>query len=171
MSKATGVVESIKAFGDVKKMYSVTVSGKRYGFGSYPPKCEVGDEVEFLYEQKGEYMNADNRSLVVIAKATAASLTSAAVAGSKSYGKDPATQTTISKQAALNSAIAFVNILAHMDAVPGVTKTAKPEDRYAILEGIVTEKTKEFYFQSTGTEFPEVAVAEQPKQVAGSDWR
>ena len=171
MSNGKGVVESIKTFDAAggKTMYNLTVGGERYGFGSNKPNCNEGDTIEFEYESKGQYKNGNSKSVTVVAKSTGA-----ASSGGGSYGKTPATQTTISKQAALNSALAFVNILVAAEAVPGVTKTAKSEDKYGILESLVVEKTHEYYAQSTGTEWPEEEVDSKPAEdkvaSAKKDW-
>lgn len=172
MSNGKGVVEKIGEFSAAggKTMYNLTISGERYGFGSNKPNCNEGDTIEFEYESKGQYKNGNSKSVVVVAKAAAGATSS----GGGSYGKTTATQTTISKQAALNSALAFVNILVAAEAVPGVTKTAKAEDKYGILESLVVEKTHEYYAQSTGTEWPEEEVDSKPAEdkvaSAKKDW-
>lgn len=171
MSNGKGVVEQIQEFkapsGAI--MYNLTISGDRYGFGSNKPNCNEGDTIEFEFEQKGKFSNGNSKSVKVVAKSTGT-----ASSGGGSYGKTPATQTTISKQAALNSALAFVNILVAAEAVPGVTKTAKSEDKYGILESLVVEKTHEYYAQSTGTEWPEEEVDSKPAEdkvaSAKKDW-
>lgn len=158
MSTAKGVVEKIQTTDyQGKAMYNLTVSGERYGFGSNKPKCSEGDTVTFEYEQKGAYKNGNSKTVEVVAHATSQPYASAinGPAGVDYRGKTTATQTTISKQAALNSAIAFVNGLVNLEAVPGITKTMKAEERYDIMEALVYTKTKEFYKQSTGDAFPE----------------
>lgn len=174
MSNGKGVVEKIGEFKSASgaTMYNLQISGDRFGFGSNKPPCSEGDTIEFEYEQKGQYKNGNSKSVVVVAKSVAGA--SGSVGGGRSYGKDPATQTTISKQSALNSALAFVNTLVLADAVPGVTKTAKAEDKYGILESLVVEKTHEYYAQSTGTEWPEEEVESKPVEdkvaSAKKDW-
>lgn len=174
MSNGKGVVEKIAEFPSAggKIMYNLTISGDRFGFGSNKPNCNEGDTIEFEYESKGQYKNGNSKSVTVVAKAAAGS--SGSVGGGSSYGKSPTTQTTISKQAALNSALAFVNILVAAEAVPGVTKTAKAEDKYGILESLVVEKTHEYYAQSTGTEWPEEEIESRPIEdkvaTAKKDW-
>lgn len=171
MSNGKGVVEKIGEFKSASgaTMYNLTISGDRFGFGSNKPNCNEGDTIEFEYEQKGQYKNGNSKSVTVVAK-SAGPVSS----GGGSYGKTPATQTTISKQAALNSALAFVNILVAAEAVPGVTKTAKAEDKYGILESLVVEKTHEYYAQSTGAEWPEEEIESRPIEdkvaTAKKDW-
>lgn len=153
MSNTTGTVESISTRDfNGKTMYNLKVSGEMYGFGSNKPNCKEGDFISFEYEQKGAYRNGNSKTVKVTSAGTGAAST-----GSTGYvgGKTTATQTTISKQAALNSAIAFVNGLVAVEAVPGITKTMKAEERYGLMEALVYTKTKEFYKQSTGEDFPE----------------
>ena len=170
MSTAKGVVEKIAQFG---AMFNLTVSGERYGFGSNKPNCNEGDTIEFEYtlDKSGKYKNGVTKSVKVVAGAPAASASVTSVGG---YGKTTATQTTISKQAALNSAIAFVNGLVNLEAVPGITKTMKAEERYDIMEALVYTKTKEFYKQSTGDAFPEdveEAIEQVTQKSAAGGWQ
>ena len=153
MSNTTGTVESISTRDyKGKPMYNLKVSGAMYGFGFKKPECKEGDTITFDWEPNGDYKNGVAASVKVVAGGSNVTNLPASTGYS---GKTTATQTTISKQAALNSAIAFVNGLVAVEAVPGITKTMKAEERYGLMEALVYTKTKEFYKQSTGEDFPE----------------
>lgn len=166
MSTVTGTVTAVKEFvvGSGKTMYSIQVNGALYGCGSYRPKCSEGDIVSFDYTMRGEYKNVEGRTLKVTGKASVEAVQAAV----KQY---PAAadnrQTVISKQAALNSAMAFVELLTKHDAVPGIGKTTKQEDKYQILDSLVLEKMGEFYAMNTGEELD--TTAEKPKATAPKD--
>lgn len=156
----SGVVQSIDAretkFG---QMYSARVNGTSYGIGKYPPKCKVGDNVTFNVTYNGQYANMDTKSLQVISGgASAPTAPPSAGAPTRSNYEDPK-QTTIAKQSALNSAVAFMQLLQALDAVP-VSKTAKPAERLKTVEAMLNHYRAKFYFESTGSEFPTVEKAE-----------
>lgn len=158
-NKITGVVEGIKDFTTAagKTMYSVKLGGVFYGFGGYAPKCSVGDSVSFDATANGKYWNAESKTLEILGKATPATIAQAA----RSDANDPR-QKTIARQSALNSAIAFINICASLEAIPGLTKTMKTEDRYQLLDALVMEKVAEYYLTSTGTFYEPVEGSEAP---------
>lgn len=165
----SGIVQSIDAretkFG---QMYSARVNGTSYGIGKYPPKCKVGDNVTFNVTYNGQYANMDTKSLQVIAGgATAPSAPPAAGAPTRGNYEDPK-QTVIAKQSALNSAVAFMQVLQSADALP-VSKTAKPADRLKTLEAMLNHYRSKFYFESTGSEFPVVEKDEPTIGDADSD--
>lgn len=150
MSKVTGVVEKVLDFKTARGvMYSIKVNDTLYGMGSNKPKCNVGDTVSFTYTEKGQYKNVDTKAgIEVMAGPPAAS------AGSGGGGGYQDKQVVISRQSALNSALQFVEILVAADAVPGVGKTTKVEDKYAILEQLVNEKAEEFYVANMAGQAP-----------------
>lgn len=170
MSNVNGVVTEVSSavVASGKTMYSVTVNGVSYGFGSYPPKCAKGDIVSFSYTEKGKYKNVDFKSVRVEGKASAEALASATapkLAPAASHTDNR--QTIISKQAALNTAISFVEVLASIEAIPGIGKTTKAEDKYAVVEALVMEKMSEFYKLNTGEDLVEApAKTEAPKDGA-----
>lgn len=162
----SGVVQSIDTretkFG---QMYSARVNGTSYGVGKYPPKCKVGDNVTFNVTYNGQYANMDTKSLQVVSGGAAApSAPAAAGAPARSNYEDPK-QTVIAKQSALNSAVAFMQVLQAADALP-VSKTAKPADRLKTLEAMLNHFRAKFYFESTGSEFP---VVEKKEDVVTED--
>lgn len=156
MSKISGVVDAVKSFPTKggATMYSLIVNGDRYGCGSREPSCKPGDTVTFDMIQKGEYKNIEMRSLVV-----EAGVPRAAAKQSVGGGFSDNRQETISKQAALNTAISFVKMVVDAGALPGNTAKLSTEDKYGIIEALVDRKVQEFYEFSTGS-----ALAEGPSK-------
>lgn len=136
------------------KMYDLVVAGKKYGAGKFPPKGVVaGDYVQFEATQKpgSNFWNVGAGSLSKLDKPAGVAPAAAAPSGGGSYDDR---QTVISKQAALNSALTFVQLLVAADALPIAKKdmtTAKAADA---MNGVVDHYTDVFYKQSTGQDFP-----------------
>lgn len=156
MSKITGVVTDIKGFAAGNNtMYSIFVDGARYGTGPVKPSCNVGDTISFDVIQKGQYLNVVPRSITVVSAASpseqARATTAAARGGGGGYN-DPARQDTISKQAAINSAIAFMNVAQAAGAIPGVTAKTSAEQKFELLEQLTMRKVSDFYSFSTGND-------------------
>lgn len=150
----SGIVQSIDTretkFGT---MYSAKVNGTSYGVGKYPPKCKAGDNVTFNVTYNGQYANMDVKSLQVVSGGPAAPVAAAGAPARSNY-EDPK-QTTIAKQSALNSAVAFLQVLQAADALP-VSKTVKPAERLKTIEAMLVHYRAKFYLESTGAEFPAV---------------
>lgn len=168
MSKVTGVVDAVKSFPAAggATMYSLIVNGERYGCGSKEPRCKAGDTVSFDVVQKGQYLNADMKSLTIEAGAARAFTKSASAPADTR-------QETISKQAALNTAIAFVKLVADSDALPGPTAKMSVQDKYDIIEALVDRKAREFFSFSTGNDLPESEASSAKQQAeapAKSEW-
>ena len=130
------------------------VDGQRIGAGKFKPKgVEPGDYVTYDIVQNGNFKNLKPGSL---SKTTPP----AGVAAPATNGGGTATQTStgyssysdrqevISRQAALNSALAFVDILAKSDSLP-LPASKKKDEKADILEQIVMEYTAKFYHAST----------------------
>lgn len=145
MSKVVGVLESVKQFG---KMYSIKVDGVMYGTGSVEPKAGVGDTVAFVVTENGKYKNADMKTFSVEAGAP---VRAPAASGGNSYNDR---QPVIARQSALNSAIAFVQMIVDAGALPGTTAKSTPDEKYGIAEALVNEKAEEFYECSTDGRAP-----------------
>lgn len=156
MSKVSGVVDAVKDFPTRTgaTMYSLIVDGGRYGCGSRKPACKPGDTVTFDMVQKGEYKNIEMSTLVV-----EAGVPRQPARSSSGGGFSDNRQETISKQAALNTAISFVKMVVDAGALPGTTAKLSAEDKYGIIEGLVDRKVQEFYEFSTGS-----ALAEGPSK-------
>lgn len=149
-NQASGVVEVVNSKeGQYGTMWSVKVNGEWYGAGKYQPKCREGDNVTFDVTFKGNYKNMDTKTLKVTGGTPAAARdpqTGAAVPA-KPYVDEK--QITIAKQSALNSAIAFMQVLHAEGAIP-LAATLKGGKRESALRELLNQYTSEFYAQSTG---------------------
>lgn len=138
------------------KMYDLVVAGKSYGVGKYAPKgVAAGDYVQFEATQKpgSQYWNVQSGSLSKLDKPAGVSPPAPATSSGGGGSYDDR-QTVISKQAALNSALTFVQLLVAADALPIAKKdmtTAKAADA---LLSVTDHYTDLFYKQSTGQDFP-----------------
>lgn len=147
--------ENITQYG---KMYNIAMDdGKSYGVGKFPPKgISAGDYVKFEATQKpgSKFWNVAAGSLSKQDKpAGVAVATPARSYGSKNDSFD-ARQTTISKQAALNSALTFTSLLVSAGALPIAKKDLTTDKAADAIHGVVDHYTDLFYKQSTGEDFP-----------------
>ena len=145
-------------------MYDFVFSdGNKVGAGKFPPKgFGPGDYVNYDITMRGQYTNLKPGSM---SKATppagvaapAAQQTSAATSGyakpNGNAGGYDRRQEIISKQAALNSGLTFVNLLVSADALP-IPKTAKSDKKADLMEEIVMRYTAQFYNLATGEDYP-----------------
>lgn len=144
MSNVVGVVGEVYDYDTkVGKMYGMVVNGNKYGCGKTKPKASVGDTVSFRYTENGQYKNVDMKSFSVETAVTNASPAISVL--TTSTPASDARQNSIVRQSSLEYAIRFVQVCATADAIPGITKTTKPEDRYNIIEALVAEKANEFF--------------------------
>ena len=154
-NQVSGIVQVVSAKdGQYGKMYSVKVNGDWYGAGKFAPKCKEGDEVTFEFTYKGNYKNMEPRTLQVKAGNPASSGVPASAAGRSagagaSSGSWDSRQETISRQAALNSAVSWMNFLHAEGAIP-LPATAKGAKREGALRELLNQYTMEFYEQATG---------------------
>lgn len=146
--------------------YDVYIDGQKLGAGKFEPKgVAAGDYVTYEVDMNGQYQNLRPGSL---SKSTPPAGVAApkAAAPTAASGISMATQDVISRQAALNSALAFMTILQAGGALPeGKTlAAAKKADK---LEAILLEYVQRFYQYNTGStyEIPE-AIADE----AATDW-
>lgn len=185
--KVVGVIQDIssRTVSGNRTMYDIVVDGNKYGAGMYAPRgVAVGDTVEFEAEINGQYKNVGRGSLRKVYVAPGAALGSAQnamvgpqvvasqretagfVGTPKPFVSDSDRQGIISRQAALNTGLTYVNILLENEAVP---LPAKPADRLAFIQSLVFDATARFHKFSTGNdvEIPEdVGVVPQKKAAA-----
>lgn len=187
MTVITGVVQKIETR-DVsggKKAYNIVVGGESYGAGLYAPKCKEGDYVKFDLDEARGYKNVGRNSLKVSAnKPPAEAVAQAEATAPKTNsqgGSFDTRQDVISRQAATNSAIQFMTLLASQDALPaasGKNKGTKQE----VLETLLHQYEQSFYERNTGVVWkditpgaknedvaPEYAEADEQEQEAGND--
>lgn len=168
------IIERQTKFGP---MYDLQVNGKKYGHGKFAPRgIQQGDFVTFEVDvkQNGQYTNYNVRSgtLRKDEGGTSASpqQTSAPSNTAKpafNGGGFDARQETISKQAALNTALSFANLANAAGAIPHLAK-AKEADKMGLLQAVVLEYAGMFYNLSTGNtwDLPEAATPTVAKPAA-----
>jgi hypothetical protein len=157
LTEVTGFIDFINerqtSFG---AMYDIKVNGTNYGVGKFKPKgVEKGDYVTFTAEQKnGKYWNVKQGTLRKLDKpaGVAAPAAKSGSVGGFSDGR----QVVISKQAALNTSLTMVKLLADAGALPMPAKVAQ-DKKADLVERIVYDYAAKFYKLSTGEtfEFPE----------------
>ena len=178
--KVVGTIQDIssRSVAGNRTAYGIVIDGNNYSVGLYAPRgVAVGDNVEFEVEVNGQYRNVARGTLrkVYGAAATASPPSTPSPApqastnspiGGRPFVSDTDRQSIISKQAALNTAISYVNVLLETESVP-LPKTAA--DRLAFIESLVFDSTAKFHKFSTGNdvEIPEyVGTAGQKKAAA-----
>lgn len=149
MSEIQGRIQFLDAREtSVGTMYDIKVDGVKYGVGKFAPKgVAAGDYVRFTAEQRGRYWNVKSGTLSKID--APAGVPAPAASGGSSGGSYDNRQTIISKQAALNTSMAFVKILADADALPMPAKVAAAK-KADLIEQIMFEYASKFYHFSTG---------------------
>lgn len=150
MSKQAFVNEIIAKETSFGVMYDFALSnGERVGAGKFKPKgIESGDYIAYDTVAKGKYLNFAPGSVSKIDKPAGVEAPSKSPTFVPSADKR---QETISKQAALNSALTFVGLLSAAEALP-MPKSTKASDKADILLDIVNHYTGHFYTQATGQE-------------------
>lgn len=163
MAEISGVVQEIKArpVAGGKVAYGVFVGGQEYGAGLYAPKCAVGDYVKFELDEARGYKNIGRGTLKVSknkppAEAVAAAAATAPVKNSQGGSVDTR-QDTISRQAAMNTAISFMTLLHAADALGLPAATAKKGSRQEAMEAMLAKYTQEFYEGNTGVKWKDIA--------------
>lgn len=142
--------------GQYGKMYSIQVDGQWYSAGKCPPKAVEGDYVEFEWVAKGNYRNADPKTIRKAQQGS--SPVPAAASGAPSAPFVDKRQDIISAQWGINAAIQTVNILAEAEAFPGLKKTANAEEKYDYVKALITELAGDYVFMATGKSLPEHVV-------------
>lgn len=161
MTTVTGVIQQIQTrsvAGGTKTAFDIYVNGQKYGAGLFAPKAKEGDYVSFEATQ-GQYgWDVVARSLKVGKTPfgeQAAPPVSRSANGTPSFDKK---QDAISRQAASNTAIAFLQLLAAQDALPVPTSKSKG-DKQAVIETLLQGYEKRFYEANTGQVWKDVSPA------------
>lgn len=145
MGNVVGKVNEVYDYSTkVGTMYGVVVDGNKYGAGKVKPKAGVGDTVSFKFSENGQYKNIDMKTFSVESAATEIEAVAAAAA---SYGGESSggRQNSIVRQSSLEYAIRYLNALAVAEAIPGIGKTMKPEDKYNIIDALLVETADRFF--------------------------
>ena len=162
MSELSGVIQQIKTKkvgAQQKTAYDMQIAGQWYGYGFFAPKAKEGDYVTFSATQNGNFWNIDRGSMKVgKAPAEAAKPSGNVRAAVNTFD---ARQDAISRQAASNTAIAWITVLQTAGALPTGSKTKG--NLQAALDTIRREYEKEFYEGNTGNEWKDISP--KPKDV------
>lgn len=162
---AEGFITDIKhdpngRFGPSWQLY---VDGKTLGFMKYEPKgYAIGDYVTYETEQKGQYQNLKAGTLSKSVPPAGAAAPTRPEPSKITMDR----QDVISRQAALNTALSFVQLLQVAGALPE-GKSLTPAKKADKMEAILMEYVKKFHLLSTGTvyEVPEAAA-----EAAAQSW-
>lgn len=153
-SVISGVIQAIETR-DVsggKKAYSIRVGGEAYGAGLYAPKAKEGDYVTFNLDESRGYKNVERGSLKVGKAPAGAAAAPAASTYVAPKGGFDARQDAISRQAASNTAISFMELLFKAEALPlGKTK------RQEAMETLLHKYEQEFYERNTGVAWKDIS--------------
>ena len=156
------------------KMYDFMIDGKRIGAGKFPPKgFAAGDYVNYEVDQKGNFLNLRSGSMSKATPPAGVPSPSAAPARSSgSVGGYDSRQEVISKQAAANTALTFLNLLASQDAIPMPSKATK-DKKADLIEAVLYEYIGKFYKLATGQdfEFPEPTAKDLSSAEEGDNWQ
>lgn len=172
MSEVSGVVQEVQTR-DVsggKKAYNIVVAGQAYGAGLYAPKCKVGDYVKFAVDESRGYKNVERGSLKVSAnKPPAEALAEAAATAPKKNsvgGSFDTRQDTISRQAAMNTAIQFMQLLQATGQLPVSGAKGKGQES---LELMLKQYTADFYETNTGLKYKDISPSADEAKTSDSE--
>ena len=146
----------------IGKMYSIKVGGTNYGVGKYPPRgIEQGDMVEFGISWNGNFPNVERGTLRKAEGDTAPpSKAPAGRAGPQKVNSYDDRQTVISKQAALNTALSFLELALKAEKLP---VPAAKNQGFGYLRTLWMEEAAKLYELNTGEEWemPEEDIEEE----------
>lgn len=150
-NETTGILNAIeiqpsKFGGDQVR---INVSGTWYDYGKFPPRGMTdGDtvKVKFTTNDRG-YHKVERGGLFKVDAGSAPVKPASTSGGASKPTYVDNRQDTISKQAAVNTAIQMVDLqIKH----GGIKLPAKPADIYAVIEGAVLEEALRLFKQNTG---------------------
>lgn len=174
MSEVTGVLQDIQSrtVAGGKTAYDIVVAGQKYGAGFFKPKANVGDYVTFVEVANGNFKNVERGTLKASANKPAgyAEPSAAPAAASKSGVRAAVTsfdtrQDAISRQAASNTAIAWVTFLQNAGALN--IPTSKKGQAQAIFDTLREEYEVKFYERNTGNEWKDISPNPEQEDSAG----
>lgn len=162
MAKITGVLQDIQSrpVSGGKTGYDIVVAGQKYGYGLFAPKVKINDYVEFELDDSRGYKNVARNSLKASAFKPSAEEVAVAEATAPKKSTTGASfdtrQDTISRQAAMNTAIQFMTLAASQDAL-GLPAASAKGKRLETLEGMLYKYSADFYEANTGVKFKSIA--------------
>lgn len=168
MAEVTGIIQEIrkKNVAGGKTAYDIVVAGQAYGNGLYPPKAAEGDYVKFEVDESRGYKNVARNSLKVSKNKPPAE----ALNEAKSTAPQKSTtgmsvdqkQDVISRQAATNSAIAYLAILSSAGALAPPAAKGKGQE---YMDTVLTKYTQLFYENNTGVKFVSIAPQSEEEEL------
>lgn len=169
----TGIVQEVKTISrGGRTAYDIVVGGETYGAGLYAPKCKQGDYVKFDLDDSRGYKNVARNSLKVSAnKPPAEAVEEAKATAPKKTttgGSVDTRQDTISRQSALNSAIAFMSLLSANDAL-GLPKSDTKGKRMEALELMLHKYEQQFYESNTGVKWQSISPSKPAQDEAEAE--
>lgn len=166
--KVTEILERETSIGT---MYDLVINGQKYGAGKYEPKVKVGQYVKAPIKQNGKYANIFGKIVVISADEAGPPPAAAPSGGGRSYqANDDKRQEIISRQAARNTAVAFMQILVDKDAVPIPASAKTPAQRFEVLNTFLDGLTVRFNDFALGkTTGDEDVKADDSEEDEGSD--
>lgn len=159
MAEVSGIIQSIetrKVANGTKTAYDIYVGGQKYGAGLWAPKAKEGDYVTFNANPSQYGFDVERGTLKVgkAPKGAAEAATKAAV--KTAVGSFDARQDAISRQAASNTASAWVSFLHQAGALPISASKSKGAQAEA-LDVIRRQYEKEFFEGNTGNEWKDIS--------------
>jgi hypothetical protein len=157
-----GVIQAIetRSVAGGKTAYGIKVAGTTYGAGLYAPKAKEGDYVQFTVDDSRGYKNVERGTLKVLPNKptdhqeapayNVKSYPSKQGAGGSSFD---ARQDAISRQAASNTALAYLTLQQAAGCLPLPSKKA---DIAEALDALLKETTVAFYEQNTGVTWKDI---------------
>ena len=157
-NQISGVIQQLKSKQTkIGEMWDINVNGDWFGVGKYKPKAKEGDYVTFTPEYNGNFKNVERGTLKVSANKPANVGNSAPATNVRAASNSfDARQDAISRQAASNTAIAWLNMLHTAGALPIATSKSKGSQQEA-LDTIRRQYEKEFYEANTGIEWKNIS--------------
>ena len=164
MERIKGVIqEVIKQQRGANTMVDIVVGGQKYGAGLEKFfKAKAGQYVEFDLDEERGFKNVARGSLKagefkgVTEDTPKGSGSPVAATVAKSVSSFDARQDAISRQAASNTAISWLEFLASQDALPAITAKAKGA-KQETLDTLRREYEREFYEHNTGVVWKSIA--------------
>lgn len=148
-------------FGDY---YDIYVGNDKLGAGKFPPKgINVGDFVKYEVEMNGQYKNLKRGTLEKVDPPAGVAPPTPPKPSSISLDR----QDVISRQAALNTAIQFLQVLQAEGAIPSGAKSLKADEKADKIEAVLWHYVQKFYAASTMTEYE---VPESLVEGVAEDW-
>lgn len=170
--KVTDIVERETSIGT---MYDLVIAGQKYGAGKYKPSVKIGQYVKAPIKQNGKYANIFGKIQVVSADEAGGDTSPPPVRGgsrgSGGFGyNDEKRQEIISRQAARNTAVAFLEILIAKDAVPMPASAKTPAQRFDVLSAFLNGLTVDFNNYALGKKDKDTSKdEEEADEEAGAD--